>query len=120
MLVILKFGLLTNTADVHVRECACLTSQIVFFSRADSDCLRLVQDVLAHGDTFSINTSPKNIGHIQTVPLSRLTITVARHDPDRLFQQLQEKWKFIHQHTNNESIYWFFDGEAPVSSTGRK
>jgi hypothetical protein len=117
ILTILKFGLLADAADVHVRECSCLTAQFAFFSRANPGCLLLVQDVLVHCDTFSINTSAKNIGRIQAAPLSRLTSTVARHDPGRLFKQLQGKWKFIRQHTNKETLCWLFDGEAPPSST---
>jgi hypothetical protein len=116
MLAILTFGLLEDTADVHVRECACLAAQFAFFSRADSGCLLLVKDVLVHGDTFSINASAKNIGRIQAAPLSRLTSTAARHDPGRLFQRLQEKWKLIRQHTHQEALYWLFDGEALPSS----
>ena len=92
-----------------------VSAHFAFFSRADS--VLLVKDVLIHQDTFSITASAKNIGRFQAAPLSRLTSRAANHDPGRLFQQLQEKWKLVRRYTNKDSPYWLFDVEGPPAST---
>jgi hypothetical protein len=96
MLSILTHGLLDTTSSHHVRVCACLTAQFAFFSKADSGINLLAEDVDIFNDTFSINVKVKNIERSQAAPLSR--VTSATHDPQRLFQQLQFKWKRLRCH----------------------
>ena len=114
MLSILKHGLKDTTSSHHIRVCACLTAQFAFFSRADSGINLLDEDVDIFNDTFSINVKAKNIERSQAAPLSRVTSTT--HDPQRLFQQLQEKWKRLRGHNINKSPYWLFQDEPPATA----
>ena len=103
MMSILMHGLQDTTSSHHVRVCACLTAQFAFFSRADSGINLLAEDVDIFNDTFSINVKAKNIERSHASPLSR--VTSATHDPQRLFQQLQIKWKRLRGHNINKSPY---------------
>ena len=114
MLSILTHGLLDTTSSHHVRVCACLTAQFAFFSRADSGINLLAEDVDIFNDTFSINVTAKNIERSQAAPLSR--VTSATHDPQRLFQQLQFKWKRLRCHHINKRPYWLFHDEQPATA----
>jgi len=114
MLSILTHGLLDTTSSHHVRVCACLTAQFAFFSRADSGINLLAEDVDIFNDTFSINVKAKNIERSQAAPLSR--VTSATHDPQRLFQQLQFKWKRLRCHHINKRPYWLFHDEQPATA----
>ena len=74
----------------------------------------LAEDVDIFNDTFSINVKAKNIERSQAAPLSR--VTSATHDPQRLFQQLQIKWKRLRGHNINQRPYWFFQDEQPATA----
>jgi hypothetical protein len=114
MLSILRHGLQDSSSSHHVRVCACLTAQFAFFSRADSGINLLAEDVDIFKDTFSINVKAKNIERSQAAPLSR--VTSATHDPQRLFQQLQFKWKRLRCHHINKRPYWLFHDEQPATA----
>jgi hypothetical protein len=116
LLLWLSFGriLLDTTSSHHVRVCACLTAQFAFFSRADSGIYFLAEDVDIFNDTFSINVKAKNIQRSQAAPLSR--VTSATHDPQRLFQQLQFKWKRLRCHHITKRPYWLFHDEQPATA----
>ena len=94
--------------------CVCLTVQFAFFSRADSDITLLAEDVDIFDDTFSINVKAKNIERSQAAPLSR--VTSLTHDPQRLFQRLQQKWRLLRRHNNNKRPYWLFHDEKPATA----
>ncbi len=114
MLSILTHGLQDPTPSHHVRVCAFLTAQFAFFSRADSGMNLLAEDVDIFDDTFSINVKAKNIERSQAAPLSRFTSLT--HDPQRLFQRLQQKWRLLRRHNNNKRPYWLFHDEKPATA----
>jgi hypothetical protein len=69
MFTIVMYGLRPNASRHHIRVCACLTSQFVFFSRADSGVLLTVINVHFSDSTLFINQTVKNIAHTQAAPL---------------------------------------------------
>ena len=53
MFVIVLFGIRPDVSKHHIRVCACLSVQFVFFSRADSGVLLSTINVQASASTFS-------------------------------------------------------------------
>jgi hypothetical protein len=72
MFAIVQFGLHPDSSKHHIRVCACLSTQFVFFSRADSGVLLSSINVQASASTFSINQSAKNVARNQAAPSSRV------------------------------------------------
>ena len=80
MVTIVHFCLRPNSSKHHIRVCACLAAQFVFFSRADSGVLLTDINAQVSDSTFSINQTGKNVAHNQTEPSSRVSST--QGDPD--------------------------------------
>jgi hypothetical protein len=63
MFTIVMYGLRPNASRHHIRVCACLTAQFVFFSRTDSGVLLTAVNDQLSDSTLSINQAAKNIAH---------------------------------------------------------
>ena len=85
--IIVQFGLRPDASKHHIRVCACLTTQFVFFSRADSGVLLTTINVQASDSTLSINQSTKNVARNQAAPSSR--VSSVQDDPHKCFNKLQ-------------------------------
>ncbi len=78
MFTIVRYGLRPNTCKHHIRVCACLTTQFVFFSRADSGVLLTVINVQVSDTTLSINQTAKNVARNLMNPIKRQSEISAR------------------------------------------
>ena len=107
MVTIVHFGLRPNASKHHIRVCACLTSQFVFFSRADSGVLLTVINAQVSHST-PINQTAKNVAHNQAAPSSR--VSSAQDDPDNCFNKLNLRWKLLRNHRVSD-LYWFFEDD---------
>jgi hypothetical protein len=101
----------TNGIKHHIRVYACLSTQYVFLSRADSGFLLTVINVQVSDSTLSINQASKNVARNQTAPSSR--VSSAQDDPGKCFNNLHLRWKMLRNHRDTD-LYWFFDDD-PVS-----
>ena len=108
MVTIVHFGLRPNASNHHIRVCAFLVTQFVFFSRADSGVLLTVINAQVSDSTLSINQAAKNVAHNQAAPSSR--VSSAQDDPDNCFNKLQLRWKMLHNHQVSD-LYWFFEDD---------
>ena len=108
MVTIVHFGLRPNASKHHIRVCACLAAQFVFFSRADSGVLLTVINAQVSDSTLSINQAAKNVAHNQAAPSSR--VTSSQDDPDNCFNKLQFHWKLLRNHRVSD-LYWFFEDD---------
>jgi hypothetical protein len=59
LFALVQFGLRPDVSNHRVRVCACLSAQVVFFSRADSGVLLTAINEQASASTFSVNQSVK-------------------------------------------------------------
>ncbi len=108
MFTIVRYGLRPNASKHHIRVCACLAAQFVFFSRADSGVLLTVINAQVSDTTLSINQASKNVARNQAAPSSRVSSTL--DDPDNCFINLQLRWKMLHDHRDTD-LYWFFEDD---------
>jgi hypothetical protein len=79
MFAIVQFGLRPDVSKHHIRVCASLTAQFVFFILTDSGVLLSGINVQTSSSTFSINQSAKNVARNQAAPSSR--VSSAQDDP---------------------------------------
>ncbi len=100
MFAIVKFGLRPDTSNHHIRVCACLTSQFVFFSLSDSGVLLSGIKTQVSDSTFSINQSVKNVARNQSAPSSR--VLSSQDDPHYCFNKLQVRWKILCDHRDTD------------------
>ena len=73
MVTIVHFGLRPNASKHHIRVCACLAAQFVFFSRSDSGVLLTAINAQVSDSTLSINQAAKNVDRNQAAPSSRVS-----------------------------------------------
>ena len=108
MFVIVQFGLRPDASKHHIRVCACLTAQFVFFNRTDSGVLLSDINVQASASTFSINQSAKNVARNQAAPSSR--VSSAQDDPHNCFNKLHLRWKILRVH-HVTGLYWSLEDD---------
>jgi hypothetical protein len=97
---IVMYGLRLNASRHHIRVCACLVAQFVFFSRADSGVLLTVINDQLSDSTLSIIQAAKNIAHNQAAPSSRESS--AQDDPDNCINKLQ----YLGSRSPASWLYW--------------
>jgi hypothetical protein len=113
MFAIVQFGLRSDASKHHIRVCACLTAQFVFFNGADSDVLLTAINAQATSSTFSINQSVINVARIQVASSSRLGVSSAQDDSGNCFHKLQLRWKMLCAHRDTD-LYWSLADDSPL------
>ena len=117
MVTIVHFGLRPNASNHHIRVCAFLVTQFVFFSRADSGVLLTAINAQVSDSTLSINQAAKNVVRNQAASSSR--VSSAQDDPHNCFNKLQLRWKILCAH-HDTVLYWSLedDPESWFKSSG--